>query len=111
MVTHASLTDQSIASGGVDDRVDQIHAQTSAELTIQSSGGTLTTEGSEQTLYQDDEPLGVWCPGALILDVDDMRDVAPNAVGCRYLPWLSEGLGCGTWSTGHSRCSGSARTR
>ena len=73
MVTSsAALTDQSIATGGVDERVDQIHAQTSAELTIQSSGGTLTTDGSEQTLYQDDEPLGVWSPIALLLDLDDM---------------------------------------
>ena len=72
MATHVSLTDQSIASGGVDDKVDQIHAQTSAELTIQSEGGTLTTTGAEQTLYYDNEPLGVWCPVALILDLDDM---------------------------------------
>ncbi len=72
MATHVSLTDQSIASGGVDERVDQIHAQTSAELTIQSEGGTLTTTGAEQTLYYDNEPLGVWCPVALILDLDDM---------------------------------------
>ena len=72
MVTHVAITDQSIASGGVDERVDQIHAQTSAELTIQTTGGTLTTDGSEQTLYQDDEPLGVWCPVALIIDLDDM---------------------------------------
>ena len=66
------LTDSSIAAGGVDERVDQIHAQTSAELTIQTEGGTLTTTGAEQTLYYDDEPLGVWCPVVLILDLDDM---------------------------------------
>ena len=66
------LTDSSIAGGGVDEKVDQIHAQTSAELTIQTTGGTLTTTGAEQTLYYDDEPLGVWCPVVLILDLDAM---------------------------------------
>ena len=67
-----SLTDISIASGGVDETVDQIHAQTSAELTIQTTGGTLTTTGAEQNLYYDNEPLGVWQPIVLVLDLDDM---------------------------------------
>ena len=73
MVTHAALTDQSIASGGVDDRVDQIHALVSATLTIQSTGGTLTADGSEQNLYYDNEPLGVMSPIALLLDLELME--------------------------------------
>ena len=65
-----AITDASM--GTVGERADQIHAQTSAELTIQTTGGTLTTDGTEQTLYYDDEPLGVWCPVVLILDLDNM---------------------------------------
>ena len=91
MVTHAAITDQSIASGGVDERVDQIHAQTSAELTIQSTGGTLTTDGSEQTLYQDDEPLGIWIPEVLIIDLDDMG--AGETVEVKVYHRLSDGGG------------------
>ena len=69
---HVGLTDQSIATGGVDETVDQIHAQTSAELTIQTTGGTITTTGAEQNLYYDNEPLGVFCPVVLMLDLDNM---------------------------------------
>ena len=67
-----NITDSSIATGSTSERADQIHAQTSAELTIQTTGGTLTTDGTEQTLYYDNEPLGVWCPVVLILDLDNM---------------------------------------
>lgn len=66
------LTQQSIASGGVDERADQIHEQTTAALTLSSIGGSLTADGSEQNLYYDNEPLGVFRPVVLVLDLDNM---------------------------------------
>ena len=91
MVTHVSLTDQSIASGGVDDRVDQIHALISATLTIQSTGGTLTADGSEQNLFYDNEPLGVMSPIALLIDLDNM--VGGDTIEVKVYHRLSDGGG------------------
>ena len=73
MLSHAALTDQSIASGGVDATVDQIHAMETATLALSVTGGTLTATGAEQTLYYDNEPLGVFAPVVLILDLDAMQ--------------------------------------
>jgi len=67
------LTNQSVASAGVEDTADQILEQTSATLTLSAVGGTLTADGNEQNLYYDNEPLGVFSPVALILDLDLMQ--------------------------------------
>lgn len=73
MVTRVALTDQSIASGAVDETVDQIQEQANALLVLSSVGGTLTADGTEQILYVDNEPLGLWRPLNLILDLDAMQ--------------------------------------
>jgi hypothetical protein len=66
------LTDQSIATARVDETTDQIHEQTGAILTLSSVGGTLDADGTVQTLYIDDEPLGCWKPLVLYIDLDEM---------------------------------------
>ena len=66
------LTDQSRATGRVDETADQIHEQTSAILTQSAVGGTLTADGSEQTLFHDNEPLGCFRPICLHIDLDAM---------------------------------------
>lgn len=71
--TQPGLTDQSVASGGVDETVDEIQALAAAELTLSSVGGSLTADGNEQNLYYDNEPLGVFAPVVLIVDVDNME--------------------------------------
>jgi len=73
MLSHAALTDQSIASGAVDATVDEIHAEVSATLTLSVTGGSLTADGAEQNLYYDNEPLGVFAPVVLMLDLDNMQ--------------------------------------
>lgn len=73
MLTGSSLTNQSVASGAVDEITDQIEAQTSAILALSSTGGTLTADGTEQNLYYDNEPLGVFRPICLVLDLDAMQ--------------------------------------
>jgi hypothetical protein len=72
MVTHVALTDQSIASGAVDDTADQIHGLVTAGLTLQETGGTLTADGTEQTLYINNNPLGCFYPRILFVDLDNM---------------------------------------
>lgn len=67
-----SLTDQSLATGAVDEAAAQIAAETGSLLSLSSTGGTITTDGNEQTLYIADEPLGVWRPLYLVIDLDAM---------------------------------------
>ncbi len=66
------LTQQSIASGGVDDTVDQILALENAELVLQSTGGTITADGTEQTLLLINEPLGCFNGLAVYVNLDNM---------------------------------------
>lgn len=67
------LTNQSIASGGVDDTVEQIQTQTNATLALSATGGTITADGTEQTLYIDNEPLGCTQGVAAYVDLDNMQ--------------------------------------
>ncbi len=68
----SGLVDQSIASGAVDETVDEIQEQANAELVLSSVGGTLTADGNVQVLYVDDEPLGCFKPLTLYVDLDEM---------------------------------------
>jgi hypothetical protein len=68
-----TLTDQSIATAGVDVAVASISASTEAMLTLQGTGGTLTADGTEQTLYIDNEPLGCFKSGMAMVDLDNMQ--------------------------------------
>jgi len=73
MIPTPGITNQSIATGAVDEATDQIRAQTSAIPILSSVGGTLTADGNEQTLYIDNKPLGLWRPLNLVLDLDAMQ--------------------------------------
>lgn len=68
-----ALTDQSTATGGVDVVVEQIHTQVNALLTLSATGGTVTADGTEQTLVLVSEPLGIFNPVALVVDLDAMQ--------------------------------------
>ena len=72
MIGKIGLTNQSVASGGVDAAVDEIEAQTSAILVLSATGGTITADGTEQTLYIDNEPLGCAKAVAAYIDLDNM---------------------------------------
>ncbi|GAG25433.1 unnamed protein product, partial [marine sediment metagenome] len=50
----------------------QIQAQTNALLVLSETGGTLTADGAEQTLYIDNAPLGVHKPRTVLIDLDNM---------------------------------------
>ena len=68
-----TLTDQSIATATVDVAVASISASTEAILTLQAIGGTVTADGTEQTLYIDNEPLGCFKSGMAVVDLDNMQ--------------------------------------
>lgn len=50
----------------------QIQARINALLTLSETGGTLTADGTEQTLYIDNAPLGVHKPRTIFIDLDNM---------------------------------------
>ncbi len=66
------LTNQSVASAGVEDTADQIHELVAAEFTLQETGGELTSTGAEQTLYLNDNPLGCFRPVCVFVDLNNM---------------------------------------
>ena len=67
------LTDPSMASGDVDLKAFFLMEYDAALLKMSATGGTLTADGTEQTLYYDDEPLGVFKPSCLLIDLDLMQ--------------------------------------
>ena len=72
LTSGTALTDQSIATGAVDAVVDDIYDLTRAVLTLQETGGEVTTDGTEQNLYVVDGPLGVFNPVCVYVDLDLM---------------------------------------
>lgn len=66
------LTDQSLASAGVEDTADQIHELVTAEFTLQETGGSITADGTEQNIYINNNPLGCFRPRAVFVDLDAM---------------------------------------
>lgn len=55
--------------------VDQIFNLVNAILTLKESGGTITTDGTEQDVYRNDSPMGVYKPKKVMIDFYN------NAVG------------------------------
>lgn len=85
------LTQQSIATGNVDELLAQIAAWTEGVLTYQVTGGALTADGTEQTIYIDNEPFGAWKPLALYLDLDAM--LAGDTIEIRAYHRMTDGGG------------------
>jgi hypothetical protein len=73
MIPSPGLTNQSLAPASVADTADQIHELVAAEFTLQETGGTLTADGNEQTLYINDTPLGCFEPRVVFVDLDNMQ--------------------------------------
>lgn len=77
---------QAILTAGV-----AIGSDTRAILALSSTGGTLTADGSEQTLYVDNEPLGCTMGRRLYIDLDDMAGGDTTVIRVYYR--LSDGGG------------------
>lgn len=91
LLSGAAKTHQSIATAGVDETADQIAARTDALLALSSTGGTLTADGTEQTLYIDNEPLGASMGRRLYIDLDNMAGGDTAVIRVYYR--LSDGGG------------------
>jgi hypothetical protein len=95
MILSPGIVNQSVASASVEDTADQIHELVAAELTLQETGGTLTADGSEQTLYINNNPLGCFHPRTLLLDLDNMLAGDTSVIRVYYR--LNAGGGLQLW--------------
>lgn len=66
------LTNRSLASGQVALDTDDLLDYARAELALSSTGGTITADGTEQTLFIVDEPPGCFVPRCVYVSLDDM---------------------------------------
>ena len=91
------LSRQSIAPASIGDTVDQIQAKIDAMLVLSSTGGTLTADGTEQTLVIVNEPLGLFSPHVLFVDLDNM--IAGDTIIIRIYYRLSDGGTLKLWDS------------
>jgi hypothetical protein len=92
MIPTPGITNQSVAPASVADTADQIHELVSAEFTLQETGGEITTDGTEQTLYINNNPLGCFRPRRLFVDLDNMA-AGGDSVAVRAYYRLNAGGG------------------
>lgn len=91
MLNRHGLVNQSISSGAVDAAVDQVSGVVNSALVLSSTGGTITADGTEQTLYIDNEPLGCANAVAAYIDLDNMQ--AGDTTNIRVYHRLSDAGG------------------
>jgi len=88
----AIVTDTNAGLVVVDGIVDNIEAVTSALPTLSETGGTVTTDGTEQNVYINATPLGVYNPICVRIDctahtagetivIRTYYDIAPGGAG------------------------------
>ena len=70
---------------------DEIYDLVNAVLTLQETGGAVTTDGTEQTVYINNAPLGVFRPVVLYVDLDAM--VAGDVTAFRVYHRIAPGGG------------------
>ena len=68
----AALTSQSVAPASVEDVAQDTFDLLNGSLTLQETGGTLTATGAEQTLYINNDPVSVFRPVVMLVDLDNM---------------------------------------
>jgi hypothetical protein len=95
MIPSPGIVNQSVAPASVADTADQIHELVAAEFTLQETGGTITADGTEQTLYINDNPLGCFAPRTLFVDLDNM--LAGDTTVIRVYYRLRAGGGLQLW--------------
>jgi hypothetical protein len=69
---HRGFTRQTIVDAALRATADELYDLVNAELTLQETGGSVTTDGTEQTLYINNAPLGIFRPVVLYVDLDAM---------------------------------------
>lgn len=94
-----AVVHQSIATARVDVTTDNIFDLVNAGLTLQETGGLLTADGSEQTLYISNAPLGTYRPVVMFIDLDNMEQGETIEVRVYYRITTGGGLQLQYYST------------
>lgn len=66
------FTRQSTVDASLTATVDDVFDLTNAVLTLQETGGSVTTDGTEQSIYIVDGSLGVFRPVCVFVNLDNM---------------------------------------
>lgn len=73
--------------------------QVNAILTLEETGGTVTADGSEQTLFIEDVPLGCHAPRRLVVDLDNMAGGDTTVLRVYYRILAGGGLQLETYAS------------
>lgn len=73
-------------------RANQIFEMVVAILTLQETGGSITTDGAEQDLYRNETPLGVFQPLKLQIDMTAQTAAETVVVRVYYRIWGGGGM-------------------
>jgi hypothetical protein len=73
--------------------VDNIFTRVNAEAVLTETGGNLTTDGTEQNIYINDSPVGVFKPLVVLLDLDNMTTADGDIIEIRVYYRLYSGGG------------------
>lgn len=72
MMKKMGFARQSSVDASLTATVNDIFDLTNAVLTLQETGGSVTTDGTEQNIYIVDGPLGVFRPVCVFVNLDEM---------------------------------------
>ena len=86
-----TLTNQSALGAGFGPDIDDLHDALEAMPVLQETGGTLTTDGTEQNLYIRNAPESVFAPRVVFISLDDM--VALDDLDVRVYYRIADGGG------------------
>ena len=86
-----TLTNQAALGTSYADELDAIYDFAEATPTLQETGGTLTTDGTEQNLYIRNAPESVFAPRVVMISLDDM--VALDDLDVRVYYRIADGGG------------------
>ena len=80
----ADLTELEAAVAVIEEDVDAIRAITDAEAILTETGGQLTTDGTEQTIYTNEAPAGVFRPICLKMDFFNQTAIETTVLRIYY---------------------------
>ena len=86
-----TLTNQAALGTSYADELDAIYDVAEAMPVLQETGGTLTTDGTEQNLYIRNAPESTFAPRVVMISLDDM--VALDDLTVRLYYRLADGGG------------------
>lgn len=86
-----TVTNQAALGTGLADEITNSYDLLASQPTLQETGGTLTSDGSEQDVYMRNAPISVFEPRVVFINFDDM--VALDTTNIRVYYRITDGGG------------------